>query len=108
MNLKKFWQEENICGGKQIGIFYLKENIPVNLLGIAISKKVANSVYRNKIKRLIRENYRLLEEKLTVGNCFVILWNKNVQGKDVNFHIIKEDMEKLLKKANILLKEKDV
>ena len=78
------------------------------MLGIAISKKVANSVYRNKIKRLIRENYRLLEENLTVGNCFVIIWNKKVQGKDVDFYIIKEDMEKLLKKANILLKEKDI
>ena len=78
------------------------------MLGIAISKKVANSVYRNKIKRLIRENYRLLEENMTVGNCFVILWNKKVEGKDVDFYIIKEDMEKLLKKANILLKEKDI
>ncbi len=78
------------------------------MLGIAISKKVANSVYRNKIKRLIRENYRLLEKNLTVGNCFVILWNKKVEGKEVNFYIIKEDMERLLKKANILLEEKDV
>ena len=51
--------------GKQIEVFYLKENISKNFLGIAISKKVANSVYRNKIKRLIRESYRLLEEKIT-------------------------------------------
>ncbi|MBQ3145946.1 MAG: ribonuclease P protein component [Clostridia bacterium] len=95
-------------GGKQIGIFYLKQNIPVNLLGIAISKKVANSVYRNKIKRLIRENYRLLEKNITIGNCFVILWNKKVEGKEANFYIIKEDMEKIFKKINILMEEKDV
>jgi len=78
------------------------------LLGIAISKKVANSVYRNKIKRLIRENYRLLEKNITLGNCFVILWNKKVEVKEANFYIIKEDMEKIFKKINILMEEKEV
>ena len=78
------------------------------MLGIAISKKVANSVYRNKIKRLIRENYRLLEKNITLGNCFVILWNKKVEGKEANFYVIKEDMEKIFKKINILMEEKDV
>ena len=78
------------------------------MLGIAVSKKVANSVYRNKIKRLIRENYRLLEKNITLGNCFVILWNKKVEGKEADFHIIKDDMEKIFKKINILMEEKDV
>ena len=78
------------------------------MLGIAISKKVANSVYRNKIKRLIRENYRLLEKNITIGNCFVILWNKKVEGKEANFYIIKEDMEKIFKKINILMEAKDL
>ena len=78
------------------------------MLGIAVSKKVANSVYRNKIKRLIRENYRLLEKKITMGNCFVILWNKKVEGKEANFYVIKEDMERIFSKINILMEEKDV
>ena len=78
------------------------------MLGIAVSKKVANSVYRNKIKRLIRENYRLLEKNMSVGNCFVILWNKKVEGKEANFYIIKDDMEKIFKKINILMEEKEV
>ena len=55
--------------GKQIEIFYLKQNISINFLGIAISKKVGNSVCRNKIKRLIRENYRLLENRITRRKC---------------------------------------
>lgn len=72
------------------------------MLGIAVSKKAGNSVYRNRIKRLIRENYRLLEDDIKTGNSFVILWNKNLNKKDADFNIIKEDIQNIFKKANIL------
>lgn len=93
---------EDVCGGIQISIFYLKTNKPINLLGIAVSKKAGNSVYRNKVKRLIRENYRLLEDNIRVGYSFVILCNKNIDKKNIDFNIIKKDMENIFNKANIL------
>ena len=63
---KKILNKGKYYRGKQIEIFYLKEESLYNLLGIAVSKKAANSVYRNKIKRLIRESYRRFEEKLSL------------------------------------------
>lgn len=86
----------------------MKENISINKLGIAIGKKVGNSVCRNKIKRLIRENYRLLEKDINIGNCFVILWNKGINGDEADFYIIKEDMKKIFKKINIIEEKKEV
>ena len=68
---KKILNKGKHIKGKQIEVFYLKEENSKNFLGIAVSKKAANSVYRNKIKRLIRESYRLLEDSITVRefNC---------------------------------------
>lgn len=81
--------------GKYIDIYVKRNNLNENKLGIAVSKKTANSVNRNKIKRLIRENYRLIEDKIELGNSFVILWKKNRDIKDANFFNIKQDMLKI-------------
>lgn len=106
--LKKNYEFKSILtkgkyyGGKYIEMFILKNNNPINMLGIAIGKKIANSVIRHKIKRLIKENYRLIEKDLEVGNSLVILWNKKVPKEKARFLSIKEDMINIFKKAKML------
>ena len=54
-------------------------------------------------KRKIRENYRLIQNKLAKGYNIVFLWNKKVPIESANFHIIGEDMHKSFQKAGILI-----
>ena len=89
-------------GGKQIEIFVLKNKKPFVMLGIAVSKKVGNSVSRNRIKRLIKENYRLLEKDIKENNSLVILWKKSVDKEEADFYKIKEDMKQIFEKAEII------
>ena len=77
----------------------LKQN---NFLGIAISSKICKANKRNKIKRLIRENYRLLSENLEKGYDIVVILNKKVELNNINFKSIQTDIIKILKKATIL------
>ncbi|MBR1471003.1 MAG: ribonuclease P protein component [Lachnospiraceae bacterium] len=55
-------------------IMYVSENgLSINRLGISVSKKVGNSVVRHRIARLVRESYRLHEEKFNSGLDMVVV-----------------------------------
>ena len=89
-------------GKKYIGVYIKRNNLCENKLGIAISSKIANSVNRNKIKRLIRENYRLIEGNIIIGYSFVILWKKNRSIEEANFFNIKNDINEILERAELI------
>lgn len=55
-------------------IMYVKNNgMPGNRIGISVSKKVGNSVVRHRVKRLIRESYRLHENIFNSGLDIVVI-----------------------------------
>lgn len=54
-------------------VMYVSENGQnVNYLGISVSKKVGNSVVRHRVKRLVKESYRLHEDIFNSGLNIVI------------------------------------
>jgi ribonuclease P protein component len=50
----------------------------VKRLGITVTKKVGNAVKRNRIKRLIREFFRLNKALFPAGNDFIIMAKRNM------------------------------
>ena len=77
-----------------------KEN--TNKLGIAISAKIAKAVKRNKIKRLIRENYYIQENNIKTGYAIVFLWKKKQDTKNATFYNIQKDIKQIFEKAKII------
>ena len=57
-----------------------------NRLGISVSRKVGNSVIRHRIARLVRENYRLNEEKFTRGTDIIVVGR--FKAREADFHTI--------------------
>ncbi len=105
--LKKNYEFQNVLKkgkfyvGKQITIYIAKNKEMENCIGIAISSKTCHAVKRNKIKRKIRENYRLIRNNLKQGYQIVFLWNKKALVEDVDFHIISQDMKNAFSRADL-------
>ena len=88
--------------GKELESFIIpRKEKTLNYLGIAISSKAGKAVYRNHLKRLIRENYKVLENSLKCGYRIVFLIKKSCDIKNINFYDVKTDMNKIFKKSNI-------
>lgn len=63
-------------------VLYVRENgLAKNRLGVAVSKKVGNSVVRHRITRLIRESYRLQEDVFNSGLDMVVIARVNAKGR---------------------------
>ena len=92
----KFYQ------GEYISCFIKNNKKNHNLLGLAISVKAGKAVKRNKIKRLLRENYKNTEELVQEGKSIVFVLKKNVDIEKINYYDIKKDMEEIFKKSCII------
>lgn len=82
-------------------VMYIMENgTEKNRLGISVSKKVGNSIIRHRLTRLVRESYRLQEERFTKGIDIVVI--ARVSAKEKGYYEIKSAMNHLGHLHNII------
>ncbi|SEF98057.1 ribonuclease P protein component [Caloramator fervidus] len=81
-------------------VYIFKNKSNINRLGISVSKKIGKSVVRNRVKRLIREAFRVNKDKFKVG--YDIIFVARSKSAKSNFHEIEKSIFNVLKKAGIL------
>lgn len=100
----KLYKKGKFYVGKFIVLYVLMNKLDKNRLGITASKKIGKSVTRNRYRRLIKENYRLYEEYIKLGNDLVFVARSS--DKLPGFLEIRKEMKFLLRKLNVFDQEK--
>ena len=90
--------------GKHIILYVMAGNCGINRIGVTASKKVGKSVIRNRMKRLVKENYRFFEPFLFTGYQLVFVV-RSVNSLP-NYRVINQEMKYLFKKAGVMDLEK--
>ncbi len=88
---------------RYVVIFCLKNGLDHERVSCVASKKVGNSVRRNRARRLMRESLRLLNIDLS-GYDVVIVAKNSINDKKLAE--VKKSMESALKKLKILKENK--
>jgi len=72
-SIKKNSDFQNIYTNRLLVMYVMRNGEESNQLGISVSKKVGNSVVRHHIARLMREIFRLNNEKIETGLNIIVV-----------------------------------
>lgn len=97
----RVYKRGRFLAGSLVVVHYFRRKGPGgnNRLGVTVSKQVSGSVRRNRIKRLLRESYRLQESLLETGYDIILTGRKS--DPPPAFAQIDRELGRLLRRAGI-------
>lgn len=96
----RIYKKGSSLANKYLVMFFIKNDLETNRVAFIASKKVGNSVIRNRSRRLMRESFRKFEIQLEKGYDIVIIARKNIVG--VSGTETDSAMKHALKKSKLL------
>ena len=85
---------------RYIVLIYLKNRLPYNRTAFLASKKVGNSVQRNRAKRLMKESYRAIMDDIDTGYDLIMIARNTINGKKCGE--VGDSLKKAVNKAHLI------
>lgn len=99
---KKVYTNGRYYAEKSLVLYILKNDDDMNKVGYSVSKKIGNSVKRNRVKRLMKENFRKLSEDIKTG--YFIVFTARVKSSEADYYDIEKEMINAIKRARLFKK----
>ncbi|WP_434578246.1 ribonuclease P protein component [Thermoanaerobacterium thermosaccharolyticum] len=103
-DFKNVYRYGKSISNQYIVMYYLENNLGINRVGFSVSKKVGKSVIRNRYKRLLYENFRLLDRDLFKGYDIIFIARNKIVEAD--FYMVGNAMRRLLTKSSLYMVNK--
>ncbi|MCR8969844.1 ribonuclease P protein component [Facklamia sp. 7083-14-GEN3] len=100
-DFQRVFHQGNSTANRQLVIYtYSKLGQKHFRVGLSVGKKLGNAVFRNKIKRYLRQALHEIEDMLIPEVDFLLIARKDICDKDLEQ--IKKSMIHVMKKAKII------
>ena len=98
-DFRKVYNGRKSRADRYIVMYVLANGTGRNRLGISVSKKVGNSVSRNRARRLMREGFRGLSDGLDTGYDLIFIARNTIGGRKMPE--VRSSMERAARKAGV-------
>ena len=96
----RIYRKGKSVGDRYVVIFCMRNDLGFNLA----SKKVGNSVKRNRARRLMRESVRISDAEIRQGYDLIIIARNTINGKKCAD--VKKSIEAALRRLKVIEKKK--
>ena len=102
-DFRKVYKHGKSFANRNLVMYILDNKSDSTRVGISVSKKVGNAINRNKVRRRIKESYRLnIDENVKYG--YDIIFIARVSCNEAEYKDIEKAINHLVKKSNLINK----
>ena len=102
---RRLYQRGKSAAGRYVVVYCRKNGLDYNRLGLTVGTKVGHAVVRNRIRRRIREAYRLSEQRYLRGYDIVVV--ARGRAADASYQEIAGCLLAMSQKLGLIRRETD-
>ena len=99
-DFNRLYKRGRSIGEKYIVLFYVENGLPYSRRAFLASKKVGNSVKRNRARRLMKQSYRTVAHEIPKGIDILFIARNTIDG--VKCGEVEASMKRALNKGKLL------